>query len=356
VRLHRRVRRFTVAPPMGGDSYIGRYRIEEHIATGGMGEIYRATPADGIPKPVALKVIRPEVDADPSLRSMFEAEARVALALSHANVVQTFEVERNQGRLFLAMEHVDGLDLSKLLRTVTRALCQPLPWRHVLLIVCDALEGLDYAHRSRGADGCSLGIVHRDISPSNILVSCEGEVKIADFGVAVSTLRTHHSLVGTLKGKLVYMAPEQLRGESVDARADVYSMGAVLYEMLTGRRPFTDSGAAIIPDVLAGRFPRPREVRPDLPTALEEIVLTAMSTAREDRFRTAAALADWIREAAWELGYVLSNIDLGAFVRRVREEAPDSVPPPASSDTVTIADRERTVAARPSSLRPSPVP
>jgi serine/threonine-protein kinase len=172
---------------MGGDSYIGRYRIEEHIATGGMGEIYRATPADGIPKPVALKVIRPEVDADPSLRSMFEAEARVALALSHANVVQTFEVERNQGRLFLAMEHVDGLDLSKLLRTVTRALCQPLPWRHVLLIVCDALEGLDYAHRSRGADGCSLGIVHRDISPSNILVSCEGEVKIADFGVAVST-------------------------------------------------------------------------------------------------------------------------------------------------------------------------
>lgn len=328
---------------MGGD-YIGRYRIEEHIATGGMGEIYRATPAEGMPKPVALKVIRPEVDADPALRSMFESEAKVALALSHANVVQTFEVERTDGRLFLAMEHVDGLDVARLLRTVQRVLGQPLPWRHVLLIACQALDGLDYAHRSRGADGRPLGIVHRDISPSNILVSCEGEVKIADFGVAVSTLRTHRSMVGTLKGKLVYMAPEQLRGEAVDARADVYSMGAVLYEMLTGVRPFADNGAIVIPDVLSGRFPRPREVRADLPGVLEEIVVTAMATAREDRFRTAQAMAEWIREAAFQLDYVLSELDLGTFVRSVRAYA--SSPPPASE--VALREADATIPGRPS--------
>ena len=329
---------------MGGD-YIGRYRIEEHIATGGMGEIYRATPAEGMPKPVALKVIRPEVDADPTLRSMFESEARVALALSHANVVQTFEVERTDGRLFLAMEHVDGLDLSRLLRTVQRVLAQPLPWRHVLLIACQALEGLDYAHRRRGDDGRPLGIVHRDISPSNILVSCEGEVKIADFGVAVSTLRTHRSMVGTLKGKLVYMAPEQLRGEVVDGRADVYSMGVVLYEMLTGARPFADGGAVIIPDVLTGRFPRPREVRPDLPRVLEEIVVTAMQMRRDDRFGSAGAMAEWIREAAFELDYVLSELDLGAFVRSVREHATSSVPP---ASEIALREAERTIPARPS--------
>lgn len=325
--------------------FIGRYRIDEHIATGGMGEIYRATPAEGMPKPVALKVLRPEVDADPSLRSMFEAEARVALALSHGNVVQTFEVERNQGRLFLAMEHVDGLDVARLIRSVERCFEQPLPHRHVLHIATQALEGLDYAHRRRGEDGQPLGIVHRDISPSNILVSCEGEVKIADFGVALSTLRTQRSLVGTLKGKLVYMAPEQLRGEPLDGRADVYSMGAVLYEMLTGRRPFVDAGAAVIPDVLSGRFPRPRELRPDLPAVLEDIVVTAMATDREDRFLTAAAMGEWLREAAWELGYVPSSIDLGVFVRRVRDEARASVPPPAPTPP-SAADR--TLAARPS--------
>ena len=327
-----------------GEARIGRYRIQEHIATGGMGEVYRATPADGLEKPIALKVIRPEVDADPSLRQMFESEARVALALSHANVVQTFEVARADGRLVLAMEHVDGLDASRLIRTMERVLGQPVPYRHVLKICIDALEGLDYAHRSRGPDGRPLGVVHRDISPGNILMSCEGEVKLADFGVAVSNVRSHRSMVGTLKGKLVYMAPEQLRAESLDARADVYSMGVVLYEMLTGRRPFVGNGASVIPDVLAGRFPTPREVRPELPTALEEIVLTAMAVDREQRFASAAVMGEWLREAAWQLGYVLSSIDLGAFVRSVREEARASMPPHESGD---VSVEDRTVAARP---------
>jgi len=327
------------------DLQIGSYRILSHIATGGMGEIYSATPADGVAKPIALKVIRSEIDADPSLRSMFETEAKLALSLSHANVVQTFAVERQDGRLLIAMEHVDGLDLAKMIQTVVGFLRQPMPYRHVLLIAINALEGLDYAHRRRGESGEELGIVHRDISPGNILVSREGEVKIADFGVARSAIGPRSSLVGELKGKLAYMAPEQLRGSKLDGRADIYSMGVVLYEMLTGKRPFTSVGASVIPDALAGAFPRPSLLRPDLPQPLEDIVMSAMAVDPRDRFNEASVMADWLREAAWQLGYVLSSIDLGEFVRSVQQISRESTPPHGLDRT-----EEATAAARPRSL------
>jgi serine/threonine-protein kinase len=318
-------------------SNIGPYRIVEHIATGGMGEVYRAADMKG--RELALKVIRPEVANDPGLRSMFESEARVALALDHHNVVHTYEVQRRDGRLVLAMEHVDGLDVARLLLAVT-ARREPMPIGHAVLIATDALTGLDYAHGSRGPGGEPLGLIHRDISPGNILVSCEGEAKIADFGVAVSRIRVHQSMVGTLKGKLAYMSPEQLRGEPLDQLADVYSMGIVLYEMLTSRRPFVGTGPSIIPDVLSARYPRPGLLRADLPEDLESVVMTAMSADPRGRFQSAAAMSFALSEVASESRIPLSRDALGAFVRSLRVVARHSSPPSGES-TLAASPRGR---------------
>ena len=331
--------------------HLGAYRVAERIATGGMGEIYRAVPPDpdGVNRSVAIKVIRPDVEAEPTFRTMFEAEARVAMALAHPNVVRTLEVGSAGGRHFIVMEHVDGMDLARLIRACLIFAEQPLAHEHVLLITREALKGLDHAHRSHGSDGAVLGIIHRDVKPGNILISTMGEVKIADFGVALSALRTHRSLVGTLKGKLVYMPPEQLRGDALDPRADVYAMGAVVYEMLTGRPPFLDDTPAVIPEIVAGRFPRPRVLRPELPSSLEALVLRAMAPGREARFDSAAAMAQEIDRITARLGTAQSPVDLGQQVRRMREDWQRR-----SSELPLEPKDHETIAARPKSMRPPP--
>src|SRR5688572_21477609 len=195
----------TLAPTSVGN--IGRYRVLERIAAGGMGEVYRAcTGIGGAEKQVALKLVRADVAADPGIAGMFVEEAKVALALSHTNVVQAFEVGRSEDRYFLAMEHVDGIDLGALIRLCRDRLGQPIPHRHAIYVAIEALKGLDYAHRCRDTEGRPLRLVHRDISPGNILLSREGEVKIADFGIAKTTLRATGSMAGSFKGKLLYMA------------------------------------------------------------------------------------------------------------------------------------------------------
>lgn len=326
-------------------SQLGDYRILELIATGGMAAVYRARHPDTHDKDLALKVIHAEVAADPILRSMFLTEARVALALSHANVVQTFDVVRHEDGVLLAMEHVAGLDVARLLHTYRDVHGEHLPLRHTVHIVADALLGLDYAHRSRGSDGEPLGLVHRDISPGNILVSRSGEVKVADFGVAASTIRQHQSVDGVIKGKLAYMSPEQVRGERLDLRTDIYAMGVVLYELLTSQRPFAGSGVAIIPDVVAGQFPRPRDLLPEIPEALEAIVLRAMATDRAVRFQNAAAMSHELGAAALELKLFPSQLELGAIVEELGLRARESIPPAGPGAGPTEA-------ARPLSKRP----
>jgi serine/threonine protein kinase len=261
------------------------------------------------------------VAGDPGIASMFIEEAKVALALSHANVVQAFEVGISEDRYFLAMEHVDGIDLGALIRVCRDRLCQPLPHRHALYVAIEALKGLDYAHRCRDAGGRPLRLVHRDISPGNILLSREGEVKLADFGIAKSSLRASGSMAGSFKGKLLYMSPEQLLGEPIDARADVYAMGCVLYEMFTGRRMFRGDGASVIPDVMTGMYPRPREVDPAIPEGLEAICLRALELEPNRRWPTAAAMGAALEDLAWSLTYRLSSKDFALFLERALEWA-----------------------------------
>ncbi|MFK7985675.1 MAG: serine/threonine-protein kinase [Sandaracinaceae bacterium] len=322
---------------MGVPEQLGNYRIFELIAEGGMASVYRARHPDSHDKDLALKVVHAEVAADPRLQAMFLTEARVALVLSHAHVVQTFDVSRHEDGVLLAMEHVDGLDLARLVHTYAGRYGDALPLRHVLLIVADALSGLDYAHRCRGADGAPLGLVHRDVSPSNLLISTAGEVKVADFGVAASSLRQHPSLDGALKGKIAYMAPEQLRAQPTDARTDVYAMGVVLYELLTGRRPYAGTGVAIIPDVMAGQFPRPRELNPDVPEAFESVALCAMATAADVRYVSAAAMGRALHDAAASVRLVPSQLELGGIVETLRSDARASIPPAGPGPGPTLA-------------------
>ncbi|MEM9187920.1 MAG: protein kinase [Myxococcota bacterium] len=293
---------------MSFEPIAGKYRIAERIAAGGMGEVYRATMVGigDFEKTVALKLVRSDLADEGAFSELFVQEARVAMRLSHANIVQSFDVGRIDERWFLAMEYIEGFDLSYLLHA-----CRvPMPYRHVIYLAVEALRGLDYAHRRRSEAGEPLGIVHQDVSPGNLLISVEGEVKVADFGIASSTLRDRER--GAIKGKIPYMAPEQLQGARVDPRADLYALGAVLYEALSGQRTVPDERASI-DRVRTGEFPPLDAVAPDVPTELAAVVKRALALDPDDRFPTAAAMRQALEQIAVRDGILLSAADLAAF-------------------------------------------
>lgn len=279
-----------------------------------MGEVLRARieTVGGVRRPVALKLVRKDLAGQPSFARLFVEEMKVAMALSHANVVQAFDVGTVDGRWFLAMEYVEGLDLAALLARRQRG--RALPLGVALYIAVEALQGLDYAHRRTGEDGCPLAIVHRDVSPGNLLLSREGEVKVADFGVAKSTLRDVGSVVGRLKGKIPYMPPEQVRGDPVDARADLYAVAAVLYEMVAGRRLVGGDGAAAIPRVLEGPDRALASVRGAVPRGLHAILAKALSLDPRRRHATAGQVRRELEALAVEQRVLLSSAELAAEV------------------------------------------
>src|SRR2546423_3332253 len=220
----------------------GQYEIIARIAVGGMAEIYRgrAVGDEGFEKPVAIKRILPPFASDARFVSMLVTEARIHASLSHKNIVQIHDLGiSEEGEYFIVLEYVDGRDLAALLdvlsrRSSTAGRLLRLSDAVALHVIIELGEGVHLAHELRGPDGQPLGLVHRDISPSNVLVSYSGEVKLSDFGLAKR--RTDHSVVGSLKGKLAYMSPEQARRASLDRRTDIFALGAVLFEMLTGQR------------------------------------------------------------------------------------------------------------------------
>ena len=300
----------------------GRYRVHERIAAGGMGEVFRASmeTVGGVEKPIALKVVKGSLAKNPDFAALFVEEAKVAMTLSHANVVQAFDVGRIDDRWFLAMEHVDGVHLGQLMKASQQRIGQRIPRRHAIFVIVEALKGLDYAHRRHGRHGEPLHIVHRDVSPGNILISREGEVKVADFGIAKSTMRSFGSMAGTIKGKIPYMAPEQLRGAAVDKRADIYSVGAVMYEVLTGRRIVEESDLSdALPRVLDGTYPAPRSIDPSVPEELDRIVKKALAGEPSDRYASAAAMRQDLEQLALEEKFLLSSNDLADFVIEVME-------------------------------------
>ena len=305
---------------MGGPN-TQRYLLLERIGFGGMAEVFRANALDAHGRPtgvVVVKKILPHLSADPEYREMFMEEARIAATLDHRNIVRLLDLGRMDDQLFLALELVEGADLDRISRRL-RAGGLRFPFAVSAWIVSEVLFGLHHAHSRLAPDGRPLAFVHRDVTPSNILLSLTGEVKLTDFGVAKAAVRGGRTVAGVVKGNTLFMAPEQILGEDVDERADIYSAGLVLLTLLTGKHPFADLNLGVLIDrTLAGTIPPARELSPDVPEELESLVRCATARERSDRFPTAAAFLDALATACHGLGLRAGALDLARIVERLR--------------------------------------
>jgi len=292
----------------------------------------RAVGAGGFERRVAIKVMHAHVAEDPEFKSMFLDEARLAARIHHPNVVGTLDVQEDDDGMFLVMEFVEGASLRDIIRAMKKKK-QRMPVGNAVRIIVDALSGLHAAHELRGKDGNLLQLVHRDVSPHNILVGADGITRITDFGVARAESRLSSTRGGQLKGKLAYMPPEQGLGEAVDRRSDVYAAGVVLWETLTGRRLFkAEHDGQLIAMVLQGTQRSPRELVPVIPESIDRACMRALSVAPENRYATAAAFADALETAAQEASVrVPTGRQLAAFVHQYKIKL-KSLPPPSIED------------------------
>jgi serine/threonine-protein kinase len=280
----------------GGDDTVkrlGRYQIIGRLATGGMAEVYLALSGDlpGFRTLVVVKRILPHLASNAQFIRMFLDEARLAALLDHPNIVRIIEVGHDGEDYFLVMELVQGKPLSAVLRKAAREHKPPTPALTSYLIA-QAASGLAYAHTLTDGEGRPLGVVHRDVSPQNVLISFEGAVKMIDFGVARAFGRVAHTSPGGLKGKIDYMSPEQASAEEVDHRADVFALGVVLWEALTGRRLFRrETELATMRAIVDDPIPHPSEVAPTIPIELDTIVMRALRKRKDARFASANEMA-----------------------------------------------------------------
>ena len=272
----------------------GKYLLLERIAVGGMAEVFvaKAFGVEGFERLLAIKKILPTMGEDAEFISMFVDEARIAVQLSHANIVQVLELGKHDENLYIAMEYISGRDLRQVIERF-RKQKQQMPIPQACLMVAEVCEALDYAHRKRDASGRPLGIVHRDVSPQNVLVSFEGETKLIDFGIAKAESRLQKTQAGILKGKFSYMSPEQVKGLPIDSRSDIFAAGILLWELVCGEKLFTgDSDFAILEKVRQGLVPAPRSVTRTCPEGLEKVILKALATEPTQRYQTASELHD----------------------------------------------------------------
>ncbi len=295
---------------------IGKYVVRRKLAEGGMAEIYLATSqgAEGFEKEVVIKRVRSFLATDPGFVDMFIAEARLASQLNHANVVQIFDFAKHEDTYYLAMEYVRGCSLADL-RTKCKELMETMPPVLVAHIGAEVARGLHYAHRLK-VNGEPLFLVHRDVTPHNVLLSFDGAVKLTDFGIAKAGNKL--TSPGMLKGKFAYMSPEQSRGEAVDARTDVFALGIVLWEMLTGSRLFDgDSDLAVLRAVQQRVIPPPGHLSPNIPPDLDAVVMKALDRELDARFQTAGELERALVQCVLNHAQSADDTDLSSFVRRV---------------------------------------
>jgi eukaryotic-like serine/threonine-protein kinase len=277
----------------GAERILGRYALFDEIAAGGMATVHlgRMLGPVGFSKTVAIKRLHPNLARDPEFVSMFLDEARLAARIHHPNVVATLDVVAAEGEVFLVLDYVQGESLSHLLKA-TRIKGVSVHPRVVASIMVNALHGLHAAHEAVDEHGGPLGIVHRDVSPQNILVGVDGVARVLDFGVAKAAGRLQNTRDGQLKGKLAYMAPEQIKGEEIDRRTDVYAASVVLWEALVGRRLVHGlNEGQVLGAVLAGNFPPPSSVVPSVPPAVDALVMRGISMNPAARWQTAREFA-----------------------------------------------------------------
>ena len=303
--------------PTGADPLrIGRYEVLSHLATGGMAQIYlaRQTGLGSFERHVVLKTILRERATDQRFVTMFLDEARLAATLNHQNVAQVYEVDQADGAYFMAMEYVHGENTRAILETTIRR-GWTIPLELAIMIISGAAAGLHHAHERRGKNGQPLNIVHRDVSPANIMVGFDGSVKVLDFGIAKAEERATKTMGGTIKGKYGYMSPEQCKGKPIDRRSDIFALGIVLYELTTLRRAFKgNDDFETMKRIVAGDLVLPSTVVPGFPRELEAIILTALANDSGARFQTGQELIEALDAFTVRAKLTGSNTAMGRFM------------------------------------------
>ncbi len=337
----------------------GKYTLLERINVGGMAEVFRAKAfgVEGFERVVAVKRILPNIAEDQDFITMFIDEAKIAVQLNHANIAQIFDLGVVDAFHYIALEHVWGRDLRGIFERCKQR-GEPMPVAQACFIVMKMCEGLDYAHNKRDSQGREMHLVHRDVSPQNVLVSFEGEVKLIDFGIAKAAGKVGKTQAGILKGKFGYMSPEQVRGLPIDRRSDIFSNGIVLYELLTGERLFVgESDFSTLEKVRNVEILPPSTYNRKIPDELERIVLKALAKDVEDRYQNAIDLHDELQAFVYTAGEFYSRKDLAAwmkktFAREIEDEAAKleayrhaTAPPALDEPTPSAGKRARTTQA-----------
>ena len=296
---------------------LGKYRLIAELGHGGMAQVFLALargPA-GFNKLAVIKQIREQLADDPEFLTMFLDEARLAARLNHPNVVQTNEVGEDGKRYFICMEYLEGQPLNRIIQRVGRE--NGIPMGLHLRILCEALAGLHHAHELTDYDGTPLQVVHRDVTPHNVFVTYAGQVKVVDFGIAKALSQSAETKAGVLKGKVAYMAPEQARGDKVDRRADIFSVGVIMWEALVGRRMFKGlTDVVIIQKIVNGQLQSPRSANPNVDEKLDAVCMKALAHNREERYETAADFQMAIEQALEATGDRSNLRDAGKLIQQ----------------------------------------
>lgn len=364
--------------PLQPGTRVGRYEILRPLQSGGMGQLYiaRSSNAEGFEKLVALKrIVAANDDARESLARALLDEAQLMAALHHPNIAQVYDAGKHDDGAFYAMEYVNGLSLREIVSTLAKR-GRGMNLGHALWIAQCAAAALHYAHDKRAADGSRLGIVHRDVCPSNIMITLDGTVKLIDFGIAKSLARKAHTTPGTIKGNLRYMSPEQYLGMPLDARSDIFSLGIVLFELTTGTRWLRERDDLLAAQqMLHGQYPNPSERRAGYAPELEAITKQALARDRTQRQSDAKQLQRQLHEFARSHQLDNSELAMAALMRELFPEAIDSSTqqdlaraaasqatalmggrdgPPASTGTLRLARNAQRLPVTPPPWAPAP--
>lgn len=304
----------------------GKYLLLDRINVGGMAEVFKAKTfgVEGFQRLIAIKRILPNMAEDDEFINMFVDEARIAVQLSHPNIVQIYELGKFENQYYIAMEYVPGKDLRQFL-DLYRKREKLLPLPAAAYVVTRVCEGLDYAHHQTDPSGRPLNVIHRDVSPQNILLGYEGAVKVTDFGIAKAEDRASKTQAGVLKGKFGYMSPEQVRGLEIDRRSDIFAVGILMYEMLTGQRLFVgESDFSTLEKVRAAEIPPPREHNPSIPEELEAILLKTLAKDRDERYQTGSDLVDDLQQYLIDDNRIFGAKQMAALLREDYQEEIES--------------------------------
>ena len=312
----------------------GQYILVEKIATGGMAEVWKARMrgVEGFEKIVAIKKILPHLSDNQEFVDMFIDEAKLAAQLNHNNIIHIYDLGKIGEYFYIAMEYIEGHDLKSILRRA-QEFAEPMPVQLALSIAAKLAGALDYAHRRRGFDDQELGIVHRDVSPQNVLISYEGDIKLCDFGIAKAATKASHTQAGALKGKLQYMSPEQAWGRPIDRRSDIFSVSSVLFEMLAGRKLFAgESELSILDQVREANVVAPSTYNDEIGHEVDAIVLRGLEKDPAARYQTAGQMAKEIESVLYNFRPAPTSADVAIYMNRLFE--PGLEPPVASATLI----------------------